>query len=294
MKIKNIHRIAILSVLLGLFLVNVAWAMPFEPRWSGVLNCSGFYDRGLAPDGAKPPCTSICDLYSLLQNIINITYTYIVFMAIPFWFVYAGVKYILSGANPGYKKEAQTAMKNAVTGFVLALSAYAIVNSFFYFLSPAGVPKEWGKMTCQVAPTKWREQVALDRTPVQFGDLIKATPTASGTGPSCRSLRCPDNSFKCETTTGSDGKPYSECIKFCGSTKGWCSDGQYCVSYGSSWQCKSPSDMPCGASNYCPKGYACDVSTFGTSYCGVRCNDGSICTKGSRCHESDDHTYMCL
>jgi hypothetical protein len=287
MKIKNIHRIIILSVLAGLLLVNVAWAMPFEPRWSGVLNCSGFYDRALAPEGAKPPCTSICDLYSLLQNIINIAYTYIVFMAMPFWFVYAGVKYILSGANPGYKKEAQTAMKNAATGLVLALSAYAIVNSFFYFLSPAGVPKDWGKMTCDIAPTKWREQTVQDRI----------NPSWVSETPEEREARIKNSTTPVVETCGNNGQT------------GTCSGEMQCVrnSTTNAWSCVDQSKKyTCSGSTsgQCATGYECKNLPIagGYNYTCVRqvtCNDGrTICSNGKYCAWSNPSAssgrWLCL
>ena len=113
-----------------------------------------------SPDGGLVPCgfgsgiqnstsCQACNLAQLVQNLIN----FAIGISIPIaavLFAWAGILYFTSGADPSNKERAKGIFKNAFVGFLIAISAWLVVNTILHtLLSGGSIPQNsWFTVQC--------------------------------------------------------------------------------------------------------------------------------------------------
>lgn len=78
-----------------------------------------------------------CNLAQLVSNIIN----FAIGLSIPLaavLFAWAGILYFSSGANPGNKEQAKGIFSNALIGFLIAITAWLVINTLLHVLLNGG------------------------------------------------------------------------------------------------------------------------------------------------------------
>jgi len=90
-------------------------------------------------------CQSICDIATLAQNILNDGIFIAVFLA-AILFAYAGLKLLVSPANPAQQGQAKTLFLNVLIGFLIILAAWLIIDTIMRVMvsGHAGLP--WNKI----------------------------------------------------------------------------------------------------------------------------------------------------
>jgi ethanolamine transporter EutH len=103
----------------------------------GLIDCEGDY------------CT-FCDLIALIQNIINLFIRVIIWYIALVYIMYAGFLMVV-----GKKANGIAIIKKVLTGLVIILLAWTIVNSLIYVLAPAAkdengndLSKTWNRIDC--------------------------------------------------------------------------------------------------------------------------------------------------
>lgn len=107
--------------------VGIAMAVAVAPQWAGAADISS-EACSLNPDSAA--CQELNDgdrLPGIGQNIIN-TALYIVGILAVAMIIFAGLRYIMSGGNAKRVEQSKQILIYSVTGLIVALLAYAIVN----------------------------------------------------------------------------------------------------------------------------------------------------------------------
>ncbi len=113
----------------------------------------------------------MCSLAQLGQNIIN----FLIELSIPIavgLFVYAGVLYFTSGGSPQNTNKAKKIFSTALIGFVIALSAWLIVQTLMNTLISEQYAGKWSwnKLDC----SQTRQNRVLDTTISQWLSLLPA------------------------------------------------------------------------------------------------------------------------
>ncbi len=129
---------------------------------------------------------SACDLGYLVENII----TLLIGLSIPIaagLFAWAGVLYFTSGANPGNIEKAKSIFRNALVGFLIAITAWLVINTLLQTLlagSPTIPQGSWFTIQCN------RSGRAVSGT---IQTLLNSLPIVSTTQPVGTSYTCPSN-----------------------------------------------------------------------------------------------------
>ena len=137
-----------LLVLIFLLLPLVASAAPFpflESLKGPLVSCTG--DGG----GGLPTCTSLCDLLKTGQNIIYFMMALAVLAIAPVMIVIGGIMMLISAGSQTQVSSGRKMVTGAVIGIAIALGAFIIINTFFYFIAPdrsSGGPKSWANIQC--------------------------------------------------------------------------------------------------------------------------------------------------
>jgi len=110
---------------------------------------------GLVPCGIKEGdiCT-ICDFVVLIQNLLNLFVTQIIWYVALFMILYAGFLIITSPENK--KKDGYELIKRVLIGLAVILLSWAIINTFIYIVAPKYVDpmtgetlqNSWNKINC--------------------------------------------------------------------------------------------------------------------------------------------------
>jgi hypothetical protein len=98
--------------------------------------CHGSFPSTLSsgsPVVQEPLCT-VNDLIGLAYQAIHFVVMILTPAAVVFAATYGAILITLYGVNPGYLKQGQDVIRNAVIGLVIVWSAWAIVNTFFWVL----------------------------------------------------------------------------------------------------------------------------------------------------------------
>jgi hypothetical protein len=135
--------------------------------------------NGLVPCGttANPKMCTVCDLFKLLQNIIN----FMLYVAAPLATlaaVYIGILFLISGGNPKLITMARTNLWYLVLGIFWVLGSWLVLNTIINFAVDPGVFKlPWNQIDCSVsAPsTQTQAQTQTTETPPAQPVLPKQT-----------------------------------------------------------------------------------------------------------------------
>ncbi len=164
----RIPKISLSTAVVLFFLPIVAFAV--AP--GGLVPCGAktqdLFAKGV--DFSAVECT-ICHLGTLTQNIIN----YFIVLAIPisvFLFAWAGVLYFTSGGNPTQVSKAKSVFKNVLIGFIVAVSAWLIVQVLLNSILNESFLGDW----------KWNELRCSETPRVVSGRLEDSLISIVGTG----------------------------------------------------------------------------------------------------------------
>jgi hypothetical protein len=132
-----VQRAFVLGLLVSLMFVPQAWAQP-----DGLVVCP------------NPPCT-LCDLFATGQRVLNFLVGPpggLVFALAVIGIMIGGMLIMVSGGNKELYSKGVFALKAAVIGLAIALSAWIIVNTIFLALAggprPPGFPWPWHQIRC--------------------------------------------------------------------------------------------------------------------------------------------------
>lgn len=96
------------------------------------------------------PCT-LCHVAILVQNIINFLMGLVGILTV-LVLVFAGATYILAVGNPSVVNRAKDAIKWALGGFALTLTAWLIINTILLtmgYSKPLGGGNDWWRLTIE-------------------------------------------------------------------------------------------------------------------------------------------------
>lgn len=108
---------------------------------------------GLVPCGGpgEDPCT-FCDLFKLMQNVINFIIIDIVPPVAILIFVVAGIMFLVSAGDPGLLARSRNIFKTAVLGLAIIYGAWLIVGTILLVIGVAewtGLgPHQWFQIKC--------------------------------------------------------------------------------------------------------------------------------------------------
>ena len=145
-KKKIFYLVALVAITLPSFAsaaVPNVWPTGF---WGPLLSCSGNYTNG-----SLPPCTSLCDLISTIENIIYFGISVVVFIIAPVLFAWGGIMYMVSRGSPDGISKAKGVLTKTLLGVVITLGAWLIVNTFVGALGLSGSVGGFGTGTCSVS-----------------------------------------------------------------------------------------------------------------------------------------------
>ncbi len=128
-------RILTLLIVFNLSMVAFNLALP------------GIVQASIVPCRGGEECT-VCDLQKLAANVVN-TLIILGTMVATLLFVYAGILYVFSPANPGNIGKANGIFKSTLFGFVIILSAWLIVDIVMKSLYSGEMGKDWNAILCQ-------------------------------------------------------------------------------------------------------------------------------------------------
>ncbi|MBP9710877.1 MAG: TrbC/VirB2 family protein [Candidatus Pacebacteria bacterium] len=181
------------------------------------------YAQGLVPCTGAMTC-DICDLGKLMQNIINFMLVGIAVPLAALMFAYAGVLYFTGGSDPHRIARARKIFKNVLTGLLIALSAWLVVNTIMtvVFSKDFFTDSKWFELQCvsNTTATPGRPGRLINTT---FDDLIGVilpevdppeytrppTPVVVGTNSNGVPISCPSGATydqKNHTCVGSAGE----------------------------------------------------------------------------------------
>ncbi|MFA5250606.1 MAG: pilin [Parachlamydiales bacterium] len=141
---KNRKNFIILAGVLSLFLFLGA-----NTAFAGGQNCP-LPGQGLVPCGTPGCPCEICDLFKMINNIVN----YIVLVIVPLvailFVAYGGFQYITAAGDPGKTQDAKNILTAVVVGLIIIYGAWVAVE---YFLKAIGVAdwtglKTWYQISC--------------------------------------------------------------------------------------------------------------------------------------------------
>jgi hypothetical protein len=158
----------------GLAIAAVALAMPvkayaaWEPFFGPILNCTGYFqidakeqvvtldpttgkektetkDMSFRPvsdnaTGGLPPCVSLCDIFVLVNNLLQFALTVIIVILVPFFILLGGFYILVSGGNPGKRATGKSIITGTLIGLAITVCAGLIVNEALNLL----FEKTWG------------------------------------------------------------------------------------------------------------------------------------------------------
>src|SRR3989344_2877742 len=140
--------LALIALVGSLFLVFAPLAQAVE--WLPLVPC------GLNPpenpadrlaDSYYQPCNR-CDLLKLLKNLIDMMLFGVTAPLATLFFVFAGLLYILSGANQGLASRARSIGTNTFYALLIIGGAWLIVNTLLRSFADENIATDWWKLTC--------------------------------------------------------------------------------------------------------------------------------------------------
>ncbi len=133
---------------------GAASAIPGIPYWGPLVSCTGDYANTGSPSGAvTAKCTSLCDIFKTIQNVIYFAMTVALFAIAPVFIVVGGIMMLMAGGSPERFKKGGKIVSGTFIGLAIVLGAFLIVNTFLYILgNPKGSGVSWPNITCSVQP----------------------------------------------------------------------------------------------------------------------------------------------
>ncbi len=106
----------------------------------------------LVPCGYQggPACTR-CELFHLLKNLMDFGFLFVLPFGGTLAFIYAGVLYILSAANPGMQGRARDIFTNTMYATIIICLAWVITNTILVNLGD-NVSSNWYSFQCANPP----------------------------------------------------------------------------------------------------------------------------------------------
>ena len=110
----------------------------------GLLLLIPFFAMGNNGSSGLVPCSgidcSLCDIFTLLANVIAFMLITVVPLAATLLFMWGGVKFLTAGGDAGKVNDARKLMVSVVIGIVIVYSAHMLISAF---LSVMGADVNW-------------------------------------------------------------------------------------------------------------------------------------------------------
>jgi hypothetical protein len=148
---------------------------------------SGLVQCGASSNVFEATSCQACDLAALIQRIIN----FMIGLSIPIaaaLFAYAGVLLFTSADNVGQRAKAKEIFKKAFIGFLIAITAWLVVNTVLHVLLARGdqfTGSGWFTIQCahqQSRPRQASLRDVLNSIPIFGGVSTNGVPTPGGEG----------------------------------------------------------------------------------------------------------------
>lgn len=97
----------------------------------GLVSCTGL------GGGGKPACTSLCDIFQTMENVLAFGETIALFIAAPVLFVWGGIIIMTAGANPSGIQQGKKILTGTLIGILIVLFAYLIIATIVNVLIPS-------------------------------------------------------------------------------------------------------------------------------------------------------------
>ncbi len=135
-------------LLITIFLPLAASAAPLINIWDGTSGGGCNIPVTDSDHNLTNACT-FCDALVVIRNIISLLFEIAVPLAV-LMIVWGAVRLMLAGGSEKNFGEGKTIMTNAVTGLVIALAAWLIVNSILNILvtGAGGITWPWNQISC--------------------------------------------------------------------------------------------------------------------------------------------------
>lgn len=133
--------------------VSTFWSLGYWGGCPPLLPCTG-----LGADG-RPKCTDpghgLCDIFVVLERLIYLGLTLVVFIIFPLRLIWGGVIILTAAGSDSRLSKGKESLLHTFIGLLLALGAFLIVATFLWLLGTsagiAGIPKgvSWPNIQCQ-------------------------------------------------------------------------------------------------------------------------------------------------
>jgi hypothetical protein len=143
------HTKTPIASLLFLSLLVVIAFVPLSASADILPQCTLTYGQ---VDGADYKICGLCDFWHLANNIVNFLLFQISIPLMTVIFLYGGTRWVISGGSPAGIAAGRTAMTNALIGFLIAFSAWAVVNTIITTLANERISAAWSKIPECVKP----------------------------------------------------------------------------------------------------------------------------------------------
>lgn len=195
--------------------VPVVTTLPSSQGSSGLVPCGYGKFTGNGNDHSSSTGCQACDLVTLVQNIMN----FAIGIAIPIaaaLFAYAGVLYFTSAANPANKNKATEIFRNAFIGFLIAITAWLIINTLLHVIFTGNSPfanGQWFTIICSNSdrPVNNRVVDVLAKLPILAGNAGAITSDggpgggSSAGGPGVSTIDAAQNALTANCAAGDKG-----------------------------------------------------------------------------------------
>jgi len=102
----------------------------------------------------EPECTvcehSFCDMFTMVQNILEFLMTIILVPLALFAVILAGALYLLGSMKPSWLSMAKQIWTSALIGFVVILCSWLIINTLVNNVFKWNKGENWAKLECNV------------------------------------------------------------------------------------------------------------------------------------------------
>ncbi len=130
--------ITTISFIIAIYLLPFAASAAFTNIWDGTSCAAG-------GGGPTEPCT-FCDALVVIRNIVTLLFE----IAIPLttvMIVWGALRLMLAAGSEENVRSGRTIITNAVTGLVISLAAWVIVNTILHILT-GRVNFPWNQINC--------------------------------------------------------------------------------------------------------------------------------------------------
>lgn len=162
-----------------------------------VVSFAGDFSGPLVPCGtsANPNACTLCDLFTMIQTIIDFISAGIFVLAVIFITV-GGLMILLAGANPGNLDLGKKMITNAIIGVIISLLAWTVINMVFNTLvgDNKNFPAPWNKIECKGGGVVEATNLTFchiqyrDQNDVMFKKYDNNTLCSQGCGQRCTEL----------------------------------------------------------------------------------------------------------